>query len=125
MHLLSVHNEWKYLVVLVESDTHFSCSAKKSSCAFHRSSNSILSVLSGPSEVVQMKLMYNTCVPIVTNTCEVTTYYGKEMESLHVAVNDAIRQIFSRVLCDSMNHYVGPLVGQSVGLLVGPSVGVI
>ena len=70
-----------------------------------------------------MKLMYNTCVPIVTNTCEVTTYYGKEMESLHVAVNDAIRQIFSRVLRDSMNHYVGRLVGQLVGRLVCPSVG--
>ena len=88
-------NEWKYLGVLVKSDTRFSCSAKKSRCAFYRSSNSILSVLSGPSEVVQMKLLYNICVPIVTNACEVTTYSGKEMESLHVAVNDAIRRIFS------------------------------
>ena len=82
-------NEWKYLGVLVKSDTHFSCSA------FYRSSNSILSVLSGPSEEVQMKLLHNICVPIVTNACEVTTYSRKEMESLHVAVNDAIRQIFS------------------------------
>ena len=42
-----------------------------------------------------MKLLYNICVPIVTNACEVTSYSGKEMESLHVAVNDAIRRIFS------------------------------
>ena len=88
-------NEWKYLGVLLKSDPKFSCSSKKSRCAFYRSSNSILSVLSGPSEVVQMKLLYNICVPIVTNACEVTSYSGKEMESLHVAVNDAIRRIFS------------------------------
>ena len=88
-------SEWKYLGVLLKSDTHFSCSPKKSRSAFYRSSNSILNVLAGHSEVVQMKLLYTVCVPIITNACEVVTYSQNEMESLHVAVNDAIRRIFS------------------------------
>ena len=87
--------EWKYLGVLLKSDKQFSCSAKKSRSAFYRSSNSILNVLAGPSEVVQMKLLYNICVPTITNACEVVTFSCREMESLHVAVNDAIRRIFS------------------------------
>ena len=65
------------------------------SSAFYRSSNSILSALAGPSEMVQMKLLYSVCVPTITNACEVVTYSHKEMESLHVAVNDAIRRVFS------------------------------
>ena len=31
----------------------------------------------------------------ITNACEVVTHSHKEMESLHVAVNDAIRRVFS------------------------------
>ena len=88
-------HEWKYLGVLLKTDKRFSCSAKKSRSAFYRSSNSILNVLNGPSEVVQMKLLYNICVPTITNACEVVSFSGREMESLHVAVNDAIRRIFS------------------------------
>ena len=87
-------NEWKYLGVVLKSDSYFSCSAKKARCSFYRSSNTILNVLSGPSENVQMKLLYNVCVPTITNACEVVNYSHKEMESLHVAVNDAIRRIF-------------------------------
>ena len=87
--------EWKYLGVLLKSDSHFSCSARKSRCSFYRSSNTILNALTGPSEIVQMKLLYNICVPIITNACEVTTFSGKEMESLHIAVNDSIRRVFS------------------------------
>ena len=35
------------------------------------------------------------CFPIITYACEVVNFSHKEMESLHVAVNDAIRKIFS------------------------------
>ena len=41
-----------------------------------------------------MKLLYSVCVPNLTYACDVVTYNHKEMESLHVAVNDAIRRIF-------------------------------
>ena len=63
--------------------------------AFYRSSNSILNTLHGPSELVQMKLLYSICVPIITYASDVVIFHDKEMESLHVAVNDAIRKIFS------------------------------
>ena len=48
-----------------------------------------------PSEIVQMKLLYSTCVPIITYASDVITFTSKEMQSLHVAVNDAVRKIFS------------------------------
>ena len=41
-----------------------------------------------------MKLLYTVCVPNLTYACDVVTYHPKELESLHVAVNDAIRRIF-------------------------------
>ena len=87
--------EWKYLGIMLKSDKNFSCSAKRPCCAFYHSSNSILSALNGPSEHVRMKLLYSICVPIVTYACDVVDYHGRELESLHVAVNDAIRKIFS------------------------------
>ena len=88
-------NEWKYLGVTLVSGNSFTCSSKKARCSFYRSSNSILNVLSGPSEIVQMKLLYSVCVPIVTYASDVITFPCKEMQSLHVAVNDAVRKIFS------------------------------
>ena len=87
--------EWKYLGVLLTSGNGFNCTSRKSRCSFYRSVNSILNVLSGPSEVVQMKLLYSTCVPILTYSSDVISFPGKEMQSLHVAVNDAIRKIFA------------------------------
>ena len=88
-------NEWKYLGVTLVSGNSFTCSSKKARCSFYRSSNSVLNVLRGPSEVVQMKLLYSVCVPIVTYASDVIAFPCKEMQSLHVAVNDAVRKIFS------------------------------
>ena len=42
-----------------------------------------------------MKLLYSICVPIITYASDVVIFQNNEMESLHVAVNDAIRKIFS------------------------------
>ena len=88
-------HEWKYLGVLLVTGNSFICSSKKLRCSFYRSVNSILNVLKGPSEIVQMKLLYSTCVPIVTYASDVITLPYREMQSLHVAVNDAVRKIFS------------------------------
>ena len=41
-----------------------------------------------------MKLLYSICVPNVTYACDVVDYHNKDKQSLHVAVNDAIRKIF-------------------------------
>ena len=87
--------EWKYLGVLMKSNINFTCSVNKSRCSFFRSTNSVLNVLNGPSEIVQMKLLYSVCVPIITYASDVITFPYKEMQSLHVTVNDAIHRIFS------------------------------
>ena len=86
--------EWKYLGVTVMSEKSFCCSVNKPRSTFYRSANSILNVLNGPSEDVQMKLLYSICVPNVTYACDVVDYHNKDKQSLHVAVNDAIRKIF-------------------------------
>ena len=75
--------------ISVITEKEFYCSVKKVRANFYRSSNSILNVLKRPSELVLI------CVPNLTYACEVANYYHKEKESLHVAVNDAIRRIFS------------------------------
>ena len=87
--------EWKYLGIVMVSGKAFTCSAKKARVAFFRSANSILRAIRGPSEIVQMKLLYSVCVPNITYACEVTDFHYKEKESLSVALNDAIRRIFS------------------------------
>ena len=92
---LEFTKEWKYLGANVKSGKGFSCSAGKPKAAFYRSCNSVLNVLKGPSEPVQLKLLYCVCVPILTYACDVITYDGKELQSIHVAVNDAIQKIFS------------------------------
>ena len=94
--------EWKYLGVMLKSDKSFICSAKKPRGAFFRSANSILSTLRGPSNRVLMKLLYSICVPIITYAAGVVEYHHSEQESLHVAVNDAIRRIFSYNRWDSI-----------------------
>ena len=79
--------------------------------SFYRSSNSILNVLKKPSEPVFMRLLFSICVPNITYACEVANYHHKAKESLHVALNDAIRRIFSynrwesiRTLRESMGY---------------------
>ncbi len=86
--------EMKYLGVIVTTERSFSCSANKARCAFYRSSNAILNVIRCPRTEVQMKLLYSICIPNITYACEVVSYKDKEMSSLHIAANDAIRKIF-------------------------------
>ena len=42
-----------------------------------------------------MNLLYSNCVPCLTYAAEVVDYRSSEMNSLKVALNDAIRRIFS------------------------------
>ena len=107
-------NEWKYLGVLLVSGNSFICSSKKARSSFYRSSNSILNVLSGPSEIVQMKLLYSICVPIVTYASDVIAFPCREMQSLHVAVNDAVRKIFSYHRWESIRSLRESLGYQSI-----------
>ena len=42
-----------------------------------------------------MNLQYSNCVPCLTYAAEVVEFRSSEMNSLNVALNDAIRRIFS------------------------------
>ena len=87
-------NECKYLGVNVLSGREFFTSANKHLSAFYCSSNTILNVLRGPSENVQMKLLYTNCVPKLTYACDVRKHTSREVTQMEVAVNDCIRKIF-------------------------------
>ena len=68
---ISVVSQYKYHGVIVTAGKEFSTSAKKSLSSFFCSTNTILNVLRGPSEQVQMRLLYSNCVPILTYGSEV------------------------------------------------------
>ena len=63
--------------------------------SFYRSVNSLLSSIRKPNEVVLMKLLYINCVPCFTYASKVVEYNSGTMSNLNVALNDAIRRIFS------------------------------
>ena len=88
-------DQWKYLGITITTGSSFSCSSQKSLNTFYRSANSVLNVTRRPSECVQMKILYNISVPHLTYACDVVDFSAKEMNRLHVALNDAIRKVFT------------------------------
>ena len=60
-----------------------------------RSANSVLSTIKRPNEQVLMKLLYSFSVPIITYACEVKEFSYSDMNDCNIALNDAIRRIFS------------------------------
>ena len=85
----------KYLGTTIVSNPHFAFSAKNDLINFYRATNSILNVLHRPSEEVAMQLLYTNCVPILTYACAIKEFSAKDMTNCTVALNDAIRKIFS------------------------------
>ena len=83
-----------YLGVNISAGKRFETPTRKPLMSFYCSANTILNVLNKPSEQVLMKLLYSSCVPILTYGCEVKRHTGREMTSLDVALNDCIRKIF-------------------------------
>ena len=57
--------------------------------------NTIVNVNAKPSEQVLLKLVYSNCVPVLTYACEVTCFSSGVINEMNVALNDAIRKIFS------------------------------
>ena len=84
-----------YLGVTINSTPTFGYSCKNALRNFYCSANSILNVTKKPSEEVLMKLLYTNCVPTLTYACAVKKFTSSEMNSCTVALNDAIRKIFS------------------------------
>ena len=88
-------NSIKYLGVSIYSENGICFSAANDLRTFYRATNSLLSVLSKPSEEVLMHLLYTNCVPVVTYACDVKTFTAKDMRDINTAINNAIRKIFS------------------------------
>ena len=72
--------------------------------SFHRAVNSILCGRVKPNNQVLLKLVYTNCVPILTYACSVKEYSYVSMHNCHVAVNNAIRRIFSFAIFESIRH---------------------
>ena len=91
---IEIVNEWKYLGTTIISGKNFSFSAKKELRSFYASFNSLYNAKIKPDEPVMMKLLYSTCLPILTYASDVKFFSTSEMQSCQTAVNNAIRRIF-------------------------------
>ena len=89
--------EWDYLGTTVVSGKVFSFSPASDLRSFYRAANSVLSAHSHrrPNEMVQMRLLYSMCVPVLTYAADVKEFSSGDMHNCNVALNDAIRRIFS------------------------------
>ena len=87
--------EWSYLGTTIVSGNSLSFSIANDLRSFYRSANSVISAQRRPNELVQMTLLYSMSVPILSYAAEVKVLRHKDMHDLNVALNDAIRRIFS------------------------------
>ena len=92
---IDIVSEWAYLGTTIVAGRELSFSHSRDLRSFYRSTNSILSSISKPNELVLMNLLYSMCVPIMTYAAEVKVFKYGDMHSCNVALNDAIRRIFS------------------------------
>ena len=86
---------WKYLGTTVVSGKNLCFSSHDDLRSFYRSTNSVLSFLKSPNELVLMHLLYSICVPALTYAADVKVFSSAEMNSCNVALNNAIRRIIS------------------------------
>ena len=97
-------SEYKYLGVILGSDRGLRFPATSAIRSFYRAANSILHGRVKPDQNVLMRLLYTNCVPILTYACSVKEYSAADMLKCHVAVNNAIRKIFSFAVWQSIRH---------------------
>ena len=96
--------EYKYLGVIVVAGKQFSVSHVKPLIRFRSAANTVLNVQHRPSENILMKLLYSTCVPVMTYTCEANIFTAKQTNCLNVALNDSIRRIFGYNRWESIRY---------------------
>ena len=90
--------------VVVIAGKRFSVSHVKPLIRFRSAANTVLNVLHKPSENILMKLLYSTCVPVMTYACDAEIYSAVQINSLNVALNDAIRHIFGYNRWESIRY---------------------
>ena len=84
-----------YLGMTIVSNPTFSFTAEPDLRSFYRASNLVLNVLAKPDEAVQMQLLFTNCVPTLSYGCSIKDYSSRQMSDCNIAVNNAIRRIFS------------------------------
>ena len=97
-------NEYKYLGVQLRAGKVLSFPATTTIRSFHRAANSILYNRVKPSNIVLMKLLFTNCVPIITYASSVREFSAADMYRCHVAVNNAIRKVFTFAIWQSIRH---------------------
>ena len=97
-------NEYKYLGVSICAGKSLSFSPIASIRSFHRAANAILHSRIKLNNDVLMKLLYTNCVPILTYASAVREFNAANMYRFHVAINNAIRKIFSFAVWQSIRH---------------------
>ena len=97
-------SQYKYLGVTFQAAKQLCFSSIGVVRSFHRAANAILCSRVKPNQSVLMKLLYANCVPIITYACAVREFSASEMYRCHVAVNNAIRKIYSYAVWQSIRH---------------------
>ena len=97
-------NEWKYLGVYVVAGKQITFSARQVLASFYRATNSILSSVHKPSELILMNLLFTNCVPILTYAAEAVEYSATDMRNFNTALNNALRRIFSFQRWESIRY---------------------
>ena len=78
----------------VNSRQKFSYSSTRDLSSFYRSANTVLTVMNNLNELVQMKLLFSVCIPILLYSYAVKHYNSKNMR-MNSAINSHVRRIFS------------------------------
>ena len=97
-------NSYKYLGVEICTGKSISFSVVAALRSFHRAANAILYNRVKPHNDILMKLLYTNCVPIITYASAVREFSSSDMRRCHVAINNAIRKIFSFSTWQSIRH---------------------
>ena len=101
---LEIVSQYKYLGVIFQAAKQLSFASTGVIRSFHRAANSILFSRVKPNQNVLMKLLYANCVPIISYACAVRDFSAADMYRCHVAVNNAIRRIYSFAVWQSIRH---------------------
>ena len=101
---LEIVSQYKYLGVVMKSGKSLSFCCNGVIRSFHRAANAILFSRKKPKQEVLMKLLYANCVPIISYACAVREFSASEMYRCHVAINNAIRRIYSYAVWQSIRH---------------------
>ena len=87
----------KYLGFHIVADLSFGLSVTEDLCKFYGAIYSVLTVLTKPKEQVLMMLLYTNCVLMLSYGAAIKdrVFTAKENHLFDVAVNNAVRRIFS------------------------------